>query len=186
MKKKIVSFATILTSLFILTACSSLQVSIDNNPSINATTFPTFAIVHGGSSLNDPADNRIRSAITGVLESKGYKVASASKASFIVIYDYGQREQSGVTPVYTPAMGMYGPMYGPMGMYAPFGGYQTLVPYSYTEGQFAIRMINPKTKKAFWTADAKNELVNKKTSAEKTKYVDGLITQILKKYPVRK
>ena len=191
MKKKIVSMIAAIAGMFVLSACTAVHVSVDTDPSVNPVTLPTFAIVHSGASLNDLTDNRIRSVITSTLQSKGYTIASASKASFHVIYDYGKHRETGVTAVPTYPMGMgygmggYGMGYG-MGMYAPYGGYQTAIPYSYVEGQFAIRMIDAKTKKAYWTADATSELSSKKTPEAKTKYAQDLMTKILKKYPVRK
>ncbi len=191
MKKKIVSLAAMIASMFVLTACSNLQVSVDNDPNINPVTKPTFAIVHGGEALNDMTDNRIRSSITKTLQSKGYTPTSASKASFVVIYDYGKHRETGVNTVPTYAVGGYGyrggyGYGGRYGMYAPYGGYQTAIPYSYEEGEFSILMIDPKTKKSFWSANATSELSKKKTAEAKTKYVDGLMVDILKKYPARK
>jgi len=151
-----------------ITGCSSLKVYTDFDPSVNIPAKNSFAIVH--KSYNDSiVVDRINAAIKTDLESKGYKQMPKEKADFDVIYEYGSKNKTDVESDFVP-----------IGF---FGGYTEVSNYNYTEGTFDVRMVNPSTKKDFWTATAKNDLDKKESPAERTKYIDELISKILKKFP---
>jgi len=161
----------LLISLLVLSACSTLKVETDYNPSVDISAKKSFTIVHKANGDNSIVVDRINAAIKTDLQAKGYTFVKEGEADFDVIYEYGKKNQTDIESDFTP-----------VGL---FGGYTTLDTYKYTQGQFALRMIDPKTKKTFWSADAKNQLDQKDTPQERTAYVNKLISKILEKYPAK-
>ena len=161
---------TLLLIAMFFTACSSLQVSTDFDPKVAINQKNSFAIKHKSSS-DSLSEDRMNGAIASALEAKGYQKVPLAQADFIVLYESGQENQTDVEPEYIP-MGFYG-----------MAGYTTMDTFNYTEGTLDIRMADPKSKKVFWSANATNDMETKKTPQERTTYVDGLVSQILAKYP---
>jgi len=157
-----------LAGTFFIVGCSSLQVATDYDPNVNIQIKNSFAIVHK-KSTDSIVEDRINLAIKTNLEAKGYTQASQENADFDVIYEYGSKNKTDVESDFIP-----------VGL---FGGYTEVNSYKYTQGSFDIRMIDKTTKKAFWTAQAKNDLDKQETPQERTAYVNKIVTKILEKFP---
>jgi len=158
----------LLVGVLFIAGCSSLQVSTDYDPSVNIQAKNSFAIVHK-ESTDSIVEDRINLAIKTDLEAKGYTQASQENADFDVIYEYGSKNKTDVESDFVPV--------------GFFGGYTEVDSYKYTQGSFDVRMIDKTTKKAFWTAKAKNNLDKQDTPQERTAYVNKLVTKILAKFP---
>jgi len=165
-----IKLISLLVVAVFMTACSTLKVSTDYDPSVDIKTKSSFAIVHK-SATDSLIIDRINAAIKKELTAKGYKQAAQSDADFDVIYEYGSKNKTDVESNFVP-----------IGF---FGGYTEVDDYNYVQGTFDIRMIDPSTKKDFWTAKAKNELDTKETPEERTKYVNELVSKILEKFPTK-
>ena len=162
-----------LLSVFIFSGCSVVSVSTDFDPSVSIDKFKTYAIVpfeQGDALIN----NRINVAIQTELSSKSYLLVNADKAEFIVLYRYTSKDKSQTSTQYVG---------GGMGRYGRYGGFYTTSTYNYTEGNFEIRMANPKTKDTFWRAEGVNTLKSFDTPDERTKYTNEIVHKMLEKYP---
>ncbi len=166
----------LLISLFILSGCSVVSVSTDYDPKINIPSYKTYAIInyaHGDSLIN----NRVNDALSNELALKGYTLVDDSKADFLVLYIYTAKDKSRTTTEYVGGM---------RGYYGRYGGYYATSTYNYTEGNFEIRMADPKTQETFWRATGINTLKSFNTPQERTNYTNEVVHEMLKKYPLTK
>jgi len=167
------NYLVLIMSVFILMGCSVVHVSTDYNPKINFSKYKTYALVkfeQGDALINTRIDN----AIIKELNAKSYRLVDESKADFIVLYRYSAKDKSRTTTEYV-SMGA--------GRYGRYNGFYTTSTYHYSEGNFEIRMANPKTKDTFWRAEGVNTLKSLKTPEQRTAYTNKVVQEMLKKYP---
>ena len=160
-----------LTLFFI--GCSTMRTAVDYDTQYDMTKLHTYTILHQyGDSLTD---ERIERAIAETLDAKGYKNSNdIDKSDFVVMYWYGKKEKSEVRTTFIPM--------GRMGFYGYAGYYETDT-YNYIEGNFEIRMMDPRTKKTIWVAYGKNELQAHDTPQEREAYVKEIVDTLLQEFP---
>lgn len=163
----------IMLGLFILSACSVVNVSTDYDPKVNLKSYKSFAILsyEDGDSL---INNRIEVALARELQSKGYIIVSQDKAEFYVLYRYSATNKSEDRQEFVQTG---------FGRYGRYGGFYTTSTYHYTEGNFEIRMANPNNKDTFWRAEGTNTLKELDTPKEREKYTNKVVKKMLEKYP---
>ena len=163
----------VLLSLFIFSGCSVVKVSVDYNPNHEFAKYKTYAIIsyeNGDALIND----RVENAIENEMSLKSFTLVDEDKAEFIVLYRYTSKDKSQTSSQYVG---------GGMGRYGRYGGFYTTSTYNYTEGNFEIRMANPKTKDTFWRAEGVNTLKSFDTPQERTKYTNEIVHKMLEKFP---
>lgn len=140
-------------ALILISGCSSVRVSRDYDQSFDFSRLKTFAWKYaeqpetGNPRLdNDLMDSRIRKAINGSLESKGFLQAKLAGADFLVIYymDYKQTLSGS-----SFSFGMGGGSYRRPHGYGGGIGYGTEIS-EHDEGVLTIDLVDSATQKTVW------------------------------------
>ena len=168
MKKMILMFI----SFFVFSGCSVVDVEVEYDKEVKIPSLKTYAILQYefGTKL---IDKRVNIAINKELSEKGYKLVDIENADFVVLYRYSSRKKSNTQGQYMRGAGRYG-YYG--------GSYSTST-YQFNEGNFEIRMADPKTKESFFISSGKNTLESFSTADERQEYTKDIVAKMLSDYP---
>jgi len=168
-------------ALFFLSACSSLHVDHDYNPSYDFSGLKKVAIVYAQSSDGtiSLAQQRFATAIRETMQRKGFVVTDRDHADFLMVFHLNVTEKRQLVTDYE-MVGIY-PYYYP---YYYGGG---MVPvtreYTWTEAKIVIDAIDPDGNKIFWRGLATDRLHSFETPQERMKYTEEIVTEILKHFP---
>ena len=180
----------------LLSACETMQVSNDYNPSVDFAKFQTWAwkdpaLQHQPNSLmlkSDLTEQRIMQAVSSGLDQRGLRPAAAGSKPDLLVQTYlivANRQEQIVTNY-----GYGGPWGGPWG-YAggPWEGYWGAPMYNetrnvvYQVGTLQIDLIDAKDGKLVWRGSAEKIVDNSPTPAERNAAIHEAVNKILANYP---
>jgi hypothetical protein len=169
-------------------ACGGLSVTSDYDPSFDFRAPTTFTVLDeaGGMSLDQLNDRRVKSAITRVMESKGFtQVADTSQADIAVGYQFTTQEKRSYQTVNT-GWGGYG--YGGYGRWYPYGG-PTMTTSQTTEtrydvGSLLIAVFDTDARAMVYTSTGSRTLSDSQRSPEEMqRRIDEAVEEILADFP---
>ena len=178
--------------MFLLTACSSLDVKTDYDPQQDFSTYKTYAWYTGkmpaddALSANPLIQKRVMNSVNKELESKGYKLTESGDPDFVVIIHAGKKERMQVTNTGYGAYG-YGPYgYGRYGAWGGYGPSDTQVTY-YDEATLVVDIADFSKKELVWRGTGTGVLSKKERSQEESQEIaDEVIMKIMKDFPPTK
>jgi hypothetical protein len=166
------------------TACATVQVSTDYDPTVDFSRYHTFQLV-GGHLLNEgvPDDSntlvkdRIAAALRVTLQGKGLQEGGkeAGGADLDVGYFGGARTRTEIETMPT-----YGPGFGPFwygGWWDP--AFNTWWATTYNEGTLVIDLVDAHTNRLVWRAYARTE-IHVPVSQEK---IQKAVTEAFRSFP---
>ncbi len=167
--------------MFILSACSTINVETDFDPDFTFTSLKTFAVVHKNKTGDDTLTaDRIIEAISTDLQTKGYSPVTRAKADYLILFHTDVRSKTRIDTDYQ-YVGMYPYRYG--------YGSAMMVPsthtYTYDEGKLIIDFVAPDENKIFWRGVATDRLKSFDSPEERIKYINEAISTLLKTFPSR-
>jgi len=168
--------------------CSTLKVDIDYDTAYDFEGKTKYAIAHNDrESDNSLVIDRVKSAIQESLSKHSFEEVSKDKADLIFVYHVNVTQRSDIRTDYERVgYGSYGYGFGYGGYGGGYGTRIVAVPstYRWTEGRLIIDALNPKTNKIVWRGVVSDELTRSETTPdEKTKYINDVVTKLLKKFP---
>ena len=175
MNRRILS-ALALGMALLFGGCAAKNRLYDYDPSYSTRGLESFTLVAEKAAKPDPLnDERIRSAIENSLFAKGYEEASAL-GDFTVMY--GMRIYKNRPDPITFGIGLGG-------ISGNFGGsISTSITPKHDEISLFVKMVDPKTKKVFWSAS-----VTKKWSladpVKRKEIIDAAVEEMLRSFPKR-
>ena len=180
----------------LLSACESMQVTSDYNPSVDFARFQTWAwkdpaLQYQPSSLmlkSDLTEQRIMQAVSSGLDQRGLRPVAAGNKPDLLVQTYlivANRQEQIVTNY-----GYGGPWGGPWG-YAggPWEGYWGAPMYNetrnvvYQVGTLQIDLIDAKDGRLVWRGSAEKIVDNSPTPAERSAAIHEAVNKILGNYP---
>ncbi len=180
----------------LLSACETMQVSNDYNPSVDFAKFQTWAwkdpaLQYQPNSLmlkSDLTEQRIMQAVSSGLDQRGLRPAATGSKPDLLVQTYlivANRQEQIVTNY-----GYGGPWGGPWG-YAggPWEGYWGAPMYNetrnvvYQVGTLQIDLIDAKDGKLVWRGSAEKIVDNSPTPAERNAAIHEAVNKILANYP---
>ena len=180
----------------LLSACETMQVSNDYNPSVDFAKFQTWAwkdpaLQYQPNSLmlkSDLTEQRIMQAVSSGLDQRGLRSAATGSKPDLLVQTYlivANRQEQIVTNY-----GYGGPWGGPWG-YAggPWEGYWGAPMYNetrnvvYQVGTLQIDLIDAKDGKLVWRGSAEKIVDNSPTPAERNAAIHEAVNKILANYP---
>lgn len=194
-------FIALATAIFI-SGCSTLEVQVDYDDKHDFSALSSFAVVY--KNQNDGRDfsrDRISRQVTAYMKNKGYENVEKSAADFYVIMhlDIQQKSQVetnyetiGIRPVPYMYLGAIRPIGTYPGTYA--SGAMVMEPdvrvttrtNEYEEGRLILEVFNVKENRVVWQGIARDELSKDYTQQEKSDYLNRVISELFKDFPVKK
>ncbi len=166
-----------LIPIILLTACASVQIQTDYDPSVDMSTLKTFTIVHKMQPKEDTLTaDRIQEAITKTLQTKSFTSVSQKEADFFVVYHLDVKNKTRVDTTYQN-VGLYPYHFGGGMMIA---SNQTV---EYDEGQLIIDIMNPTSRKIIWRGMGIDRIKSFKSPQERTEYIHKAVAKILEEFP---
>ena len=171
---KNIIFTVIATLL--LSACSSLRVSVDYDTEFDFTSPKSFAVVHHNKEGEDTLFNdRLIKALVADLGAKSYENAEKSAADLVFVFHTNVESKIDIDTDYT-MVGYRSYVYGGHMM-------ATTRTHQYQEGTLIIDALNPKDNKIVWRGVATDVLKTHKNPAERVKYINNVIKETMKDFP---
>ena len=174
-------------------ACSGLKVNQDYDLLTDFSRYRTFAWApdpspeSGHKLIDSPLmDRRIRSAIETTLKSRGYPIAQAGRADFLVTYQLVVESRIKFNTI-SPALGWGGYPFGYRGFPYPYWGgidYTTFVD-QYDVGTLIIDFTDAETHQLFWRGIGERRVSPQSTPEKTTEIVNRTVAEILAQYPPR-
>lgn len=169
---RLAALATVVAAL----GCSTLQISTDYAPGTDFSKYKTFTIKEGNPPKNQIAAERVKSALTGALEAKGFKGASeGGDLNVFVHFQAGKETQLNTTG--------YG--YGGWGgwRWGGYGGMQTTTVQEIPTGTLVVDLVDGKTNNAVWRGIAKDEISTSATPEERNQKVADVFAALFENFP---
>ena len=177
-------------SITALSACTTIEVGSDFDPSVDFSGFRTYAWIPGPQKrTGDPRidnpllDKRIRRAVVAQLTAKGYTQKTSGTPDLWVAYHAAVERKMDVRTMntyygYGRGWGWdYGYRQGPA-----YSWPETHV-YHYDEGSLILDIVDPATRQLIWRGSAQAE-VNRSTTAEKRdQRLNEAVRRILEQFP---
>lgn len=170
----------------LLSACSTLEVQSDHDPTADFTKYRTYVWLHDEESRpasdisgvpSDLIEHRIRAAIQAQLGIKGLKpIEKGERPDLLVRAQLVQRqkvEASGIGASLGVGYG-YGPWYGAV------GGPTFPSVRQYTEGTLVIDLIDAGSRRLVWRGIANDATPEPGKSTEQ---INKVVSETLQKYP---
>lgn len=166
--------------LFVL-GCSTVQVETDYDPEFSFASLERYAIIYKPKIGSDTlTDGRIIKAIDNAMAAKGYSSAERKHADFYVVFHTDVTSKTKVVTDYQH-VGLYPYGYG----YSGYGG--MLIPatraYTYDEAKLIVDFLDPGENKIIWRGIATDRIKSHDTPEKRSKYIDEVITRLLKSFP---
>ena len=171
-------------------ACASpIKTAFDADPSVNMTSYKTYAWISAdsligptegvieGNYISPLDDQRIRRQVDSQLQTKGYRPTDRAQADLIVTYGVGSKEKIRVTD--SPGRSSY--YYGGYGYGSWYQGSSVNV-QQYTEGTLTIEFFDRKTKDAVWVGWGSKRLSK---SNERDEVIQEAVQKILAPLPAQ-
>ncbi len=174
----------LLSILFIVTACSSIQTSFDYDKEIDFTKYKTYAFSEDAVNLkiDDLNRNRILKGIESQLAAKGFK-NSPDPDIIVDIHIKGQQYQTATATTTGTGYG-YGGYYGYRGYGYGSGFTTTSVSYdNYTEGTLTIAFIDIDINQVVWQGTGVKTIDENASAEKREENINYAIQQIMANYP---
>lgn len=194
-------FIALVVAIF-MSGCSTLEVQVDYDNEHDFSSLSTFAVVY--KNQNDGRDfsrDRISRLVTAYMKNKGYENVEKSVADFYVIMHLDVQQKSQVETNYE-TIGIRPVPYMHLGAIRPIGAYPgtyvsgamvmepdvrvTTRTNEYEEGRLILEVFNVKENRVVWQGIARDELSNDYTQQEKSDYLNRVISELFKDYPLKK
>ena len=171
--------------VFIISACSGIQVSQDFEQGFDFSGLKTFAWdanednQWGIAGSNELADRRIRSAIESTLTSRQFSQADAAKADFLVLYNVEVEQQisssnvSGGVSVGRSTRGRHGSIGISTGSQVR----------TYEQGSLMIDVIDVASDKLVWRGNSSQALPDLSDPQRLTDHINATVAAILAQFP---
>ncbi len=172
-------------SLLLLSACSTMKIETDYSPEFAFDTLSTFTVVHKDKEAdNTLTTSRIIDAIDDDLTSKGHKAVKRSAPDYYVLFHTDVRSKTKIDTDYQ-SLGMYPYRYG---RGYGYGGRTTATTrvYTYDEGKLIVDIVDPKQNKIIWRGIATDRLKSHDDPEQRRSYINEVITELLKNFPIKK
>jgi hypothetical protein len=168
-----------------LTACSSFKVNTDHDPTVDFSSFKTFAFAgpsemnKGGIYDNSLTRKRIESAVVRELTGKGLRQVGLDEPQDLLVHywvgiqDKQRLESTG------PTVGVARGPGGGYGWGAGYGGGVTT--YEYKEGTLVLERIEPPKKQLVWRATIVGTLQDSPT--DNVDLANKAIAKAFERYP---
>jgi hypothetical protein len=170
------------TGLFFL-GCSTIKVDTDYDPKFAFASLARYAIIYKPKEGSDTlTDDRIMHAINAAMAEKGYSSSEKADADFYVLFHTDVTSKTKIVTDYQQ-VGLYPYGYG----YIGYGGMviPTTHAYTYDEAKLIVDFIDPKENKIIWRGIATDRLKSLDTPEKRSRYIDEVITKLLKSFPKR-
>lgn len=177
MKTKTLTIAILLIlGVVLFGGCSAKKLPFDYDPSYDTQKLVSFTMQAEKEAMPDPLNSeRIKEAIEGVLFEKGYEEASAL-GDFTVMY--GMKIYKNRPSPITFGIGLGG-------ISGNFGGsISTSITPKHDEISIFIRMVDPKTKRVFWSSSVTKKW-NGSDPGKREEIIDEAVRQMLQYFPKR-
>ncbi|MEJ2515353.1 MAG: DUF4136 domain-containing protein [Gammaproteobacteria bacterium] len=179
-------FLSLFAVVVALAACATgPEVRSDYDPSVNFAQYRTYGFLPRDARGGDPGyssltDQRIREAIAGALEARGYQ--RSDNPDLLVNFSVTTKDIQEVRQVPTamPPMGYYGwrdPFYTPWPAYT----YETRVD-NYVRGTLFVDLVDADRKKMVWEGIATGR-VTEKVRENPAAAIDSVVAEIFSSYP---
>jgi hypothetical protein len=151
-------------------ACSSLETTSDYDRSANFSQYKTFAFQEGTPAPTSFVQERIESAISNALQTKGYTKAPVDSAD-LLIYTHAktstQKQLNATTMGYSGwwGPGWYGGGWG--GYYGGGMGTTTVQEVDIKKGTVIVDMVDRNSQKIVWRGSATNVIDEDSATPEK-------------------
>ena len=182
----------------LLSACETMQVTHDYNPTVDFAAFKTWAFKDPALQYrpnspmlkSDLTEQRILQAVSSELDQRGLSPVAAGSKPDLLVQTYlivANRQEQVVTNY-----GYQGPWGGPWsGGYwgGPWEGYWGAPMYNetrnivYQVGTLQIDLMDAKSGKLVWRGSAEKIVDNSPTPAERSAVIREAVTKILSTYP---
>jgi hypothetical protein len=176
---KSITIFSILISFIIITACSSLDITSDYDPSQDFSKYKNYRWAKMKERHKDDllAQNirlwkRVQSAVDKSLKEKGFEKLDRGKPDFIVFIHAGVQQR---TDVYHHGAYRY------RGWWGPYGGYTTV--NQYKQGTLVIDIVDRIEKELSWRGMASDVVRNYSDSQELQEEIDYVVKAILDDFP---
>ncbi len=174
----------------VLSGCSGISVNQDFNPQANFSALRTWGWMPAptGRTTSDPRednpllDQRIRSAIEGELQERGFRFVQSGEPNFRVGYHLILEDQVDYETVNT----YWGGGWGYRGVYGRYGpAMATSQTYSreYTQGTLIIDFLDVASKELVWRGSAEGKIHETDDPAEKQARANTAVRMILDQFP---
>ncbi|WP_185969053.1 DUF4136 domain-containing protein [Carboxylicivirga sp. M1479] len=164
-----------LIALF-LSACSSVKVTTDWDPSADFRGYKTFNFSQSFDEIKvgDFDKRRIKNSISNELEKIGYVLSDQPD---LLVNGYVTSVEK--TVVTNTHYGGYGPYY-----YGWGGWYSTTDVNQYSEGTLIVSLIDVRNKQLVWEGRAEG-IVQPSNAKKKTRATDEILRELFWKYPTK-
>ncbi|PLY13576.1 DUF4136 domain-containing protein [Sulfurimonas sp. CVO] len=165
--------------LLFIVGCATKKPDIDYDPAFQINTLSAFSVVYNAEQSYDTLnDERIREAIVNEMELKGYLGTAKERADFHIDFKSSIKED-------VPSN--VGVGFG-VGTFTRSMGFSmsTANQIIFTDEEtILINMIDPNTKKTFWSTSITQDKKDFKSPQERTDYYNEIVTIMLKEFPPR-
>ena len=172
--------------LFIITACSPVQVSQDYTPGVNLNGLRSYAWHYdqqektGDIRIDSPLiDTRIRTAIDETLAARGYRRTSRDQADFHVAYQYAIRAKLRSDNVQTSI----GFGFGSYGHHSGIGVSTGTDVSNYDEGLLIIDILDARDGSALWRGKGTRQVFIHTEPERMTEQINETVHKILDQFP---
>ena len=189
-----IQLLTILLAALAVGCAASPAVFTDHDSSQDFASYKSFAwisdspmVVSGDRGPSPLVSERLRAAIVGTLQKKGYRfVDAAGDAEFVVSFTVGARDRIEIRE--REVVDYYGPHwrwgYDYFGVAYPRGFPRTEVTSrQYTEGSLAIDVFDSERKSPVWHGSASKRLSRDQLRRESAEVIDEAVATILAGFP---
>jgi hypothetical protein len=175
---KITSILISIIILITFSACSSLDITSDYDPSQDFSTYKTYRWAkmkeqHKGDLLakNIRLWRRVQSAVDKSLQEKGFEKLDRGKPDFIVFIHAGVQQR----------MDVYQSGYRYGGWWGPYGGYTSVSHYK--QGTLVIDIVDREEKELSWRSMASDVIRDYSDPQELQEEINYVVTAMLDDFP---
>ena len=181
-----------LCMLLLCSACSTISVNTDFNPTYDFSSLKTYSWVNDGAAPsrdtrinNDLIIDRVRSAVEADLAAKGFQKVEGRDADIQISWHGGIEKKLRVDTIdhyYSPYG--YGALYRD-----PFWNGRTMrtsTAREYEVGTLIIDILDPAKNKLIWRGSGSKTLPSESNAKDTTKRINEAIAAILKDFPPSK
>jgi len=170
-------------SAVMLAGCSGISVNQDFQPGTDFAPYQEYAwMTNQRAPSNDQfLDQRIRAAIEGEMQTKGYRLVAADQADFFVGYQLLLEEEVS----YQTVNDYWGPGWGYGGYYG--GGVGTVSSRTtetrYTVGTFVLDFFDASTRNLVWRGSAEGRVHEVDNPEERQRRANDVASAVLAQFP---
>jgi hypothetical protein len=165
-----------------LAACSGLSVNQDFQPGTDFSPYQEYAWMENQRPPNNDEflGQRIRSAVDGAMQGKGYRPVAANEADFFVGYQLLLEEEVS----YQTVNDYWGPGWGYGGYYGGVGTVSSQTTETrYTVGTFVLDFFDASTRNLVWRGSAEGRVHETNNPEERQQRANDVATAVLAQFP---